>query len=150
MLSKLLFAKWKNMNLLVIDLLLSHEAQLFGNWAKKKRDFHHQNKQHAEPGFVKCFFFVFSFRSNFCVHESDQPRFLQMAADHVSGSRPTRKKKKKMWEKEGKWAQNQHGSCLNVFSPSEKPQIWDAVTGRQRVQRCQFGRQSSAAAKRCC
>lgn len=141
MLSQLLFAKCENMNLLVIDLLLSHKAQIFGNWAKKKWDIHHQNKQHAEPGFVK---------SNFCVHETDQRRFLQMAADHVSGSRPTRKKKKKMWEKEGKWAQNQHSSCLKVFSPSEKPQIWDAVTGRQRVQCCQFGRQSSAAAKRCC
>lgn len=41
------------------------------------------------------FFFFFYFRSNFCVHETDQPRFLQMAADHVSGSRPTRKKKRK-------------------------------------------------------
>lgn len=36
----------------------------------------------------------FFFRSNFYVHETDQRRFLQMAADHVSGSRPTRKKKK--------------------------------------------------------
>lgn len=86
MLSKLLFAKCENMNLLVIDMLLSRKAQIFGNWAKKKRDIHHQNKQHAEPGFVK---------SNFCVHETDQRRFLQMAADHVSGSRPTRKKKRK-------------------------------------------------------
>lgn len=86
---ELLFAKCENMNLLVIDLLLLHKAQIFGNWAKKKWDIHHQNKQHAEPGFVK---------SNFCVHETDQRRFLQMAADHVSGSRPTRKKKENVRE----------------------------------------------------
>lgn len=150
MLSKLLFAKCKNMNLLVIDLLLSHKAQIFGNWAKKKRDFHHQNKQHAEPGFVKCFFFFFpsvAISVSMKQISRDFCRWLQtMSLVHVQ----LEKKKKKMWEKEGKWAQNQHGSCLNVFSPSEKPQIWDAVTGRQRVQRCQFGRQSSAAAKRCC
>lgn len=53
------------MNLLVIDLLLLYKAQISGKWAKR-RGIHHQNKQHAEPSFMKISVSIRQISVDFC------------------------------------------------------------------------------------